>query len=121
MSILRGSTAVAVLCVGLGGCRLIIDGPVCTDMFAYGVNVTLTDADGQSVSEATVTLSEGAYVEAMEELSDGTYVGAGERAGTYTLTIEAEGFESVAIEGIFVDEDECHVIPVSREVTLVAQ
>ncbi len=121
MRILRVLTVVAVLCVGLGGCDVVNDDPVCTDIFAYGVNVTLTDADGQPVLRATVTLAEGTYVETMEELSDGNYAGAGERAGTYTLTIEAEGFEPVTIEGIFVDADECHVIPVSREVTLAAQ
>lgn len=120
MRALRGLTAVAVLCVGSGGCGVIIGPPVCTTEFVYGLNVTLTNADGQPVSGATVTLSEGAYVETMEELSDGTYVGAGERAGTYTLTVEAGAFEPVTIEGIFVDTNECHVIPVLRDVTLVA-
>ena len=83
--------------------------------------MTLTDAGEQPVSGATITLAEGEYVETMVEMSDGSYAGAGERAGTYTLTIEAEGFEPVTIEDIFVDADECHVIPVSREVTLVAR
>lgn len=80
MRVLRGLTAVAVLCVGLGGCGVFIDPPVCTMEFVYGVNVTLTDAGGQPVSGATVTLAEGAYVETMEELSDGTYAGAAEQA-----------------------------------------
>ena len=55
------------------------------------------------------------------EVQPGVYVGAGERAGTYTLTVEAEGFEPVTIEDIVVEADECHVIGVSREVTLTAR
>ena len=40
---------------------------------------------------------------------------AGERVGTYTSTIEAEGFEPVTIEDIVIETDECHVIGVTRE------
>ena len=58
------------------------------------------------------------------ELGDfqpGGYLGAGERAGTYTLTVDADGFETAVIEDIVVDADICHVIPVTREVSLAAR
>ena len=48
----------------------------------------------------------------------GEYVGAGERAGTYILTIVADGFEMVTVDDIFVDADECHVVGVSRQISL---
>lgn len=114
--IARYSTILALMC---GGC---FDGNVaCTDMFAYGVNVTLTDADtGEPVTGATLTLTEGDYTEVMDELEEGSFAGAGERAGTYSLVVEVAGFETVTIGDITVDEDECHVIPVSRAIELTA-
>lgn len=109
---------VAMIGVFTWGCVPVNDGVVCTAVFVYGVNVTVADENGNPVSGATLTLTDGDYTEVMEEFEPGTYVGAGERAGTYSLTVEAEGFESTIIEGIAVDEDECHVIGVTREVTL---
>ena len=101
-------------------CRWIDDPVVCTDIFVYGINVTLTDAEtGQPIEGATLTLTEGSYSETMESfLGSGQYVGAGERAGTYTLTAEADGYESTTVTNIFVDADECHVIPVTLTVEL---
>ena len=104
----------------LAGC-LTDDGGdvVCTEIFVSGVNATVTNADTGGVIEGvTLTLTEGDYTETMMELSPGNYAGAGERAGTYTLTVEAEGFETQTIEDIVVDADECHVIPVSETVGL---
>ena len=114
----------ACLLVLVVGCPFVAWPPggdiVCTEIFVYGVNVTVTDANGDPITGATLTLTEGTYVETMQELQAGSYAGAGERAGTYTLTVEAAGFVTQTLDNIVVDEDECHVIPVSREVTLVA-
>ncbi len=94
-------------------------GIACTEIFVYGVNVTVTDADsGDPVLGATLTLTEDEFTETLIEMSDGAYAGAGERAGTYTLTVAASGFASQTIDNIVVTEDECHVIPVSRDVAL---
>lgn len=101
-------------------CGLIFDGAVCTAVFVYGLNVTVVDENGDPVSGATLTLTEGDYSEVMEELRPGEYAGAGERRGTYTLAVEADGFEPVTIEDIVIDADACHVIPVARDVTLTA-
>ena len=35
-----------------------------------------------------------------------------------TLTVEAPGFEPVTVESIVIEADECHVIGVTRDVTL---
>lgn len=90
----------------------------CTEIFVSGVNVSVTDQDGQPVTGAVLTLTEGDFSETMEDLGDGEYAGAGERAGTYTLTVDADGFETATVENIVVGADECHVIPEARDVTL---
>lgn len=119
---MRGLLAVSLLLVL--GCPLVHflpgGGIVCTEVFVYGVSLTLTDAAGAPITGANVTLTDGSFSETMEEIGSGMYVGAGERAGTYDMLIEAEGFTGQTISGITVDEDECHVITVAREVTLDA-
>ena len=95
-------------------------GPFCTAIYGYGLNVTVTDVNGITVPGATLTLTDGAHTETMEEHAAGIYAGAGERAGTYTLRVEADGFVTQTITDIVIDADECHVIPVARDVELTA-
>ena len=100
-----------------------IDGVPCTELYAYGLTVRLSDAaTGDPISGATLVLTEGAYVETMQELSaefnPGAYVGAGERPGRYTLTVQAEGYQSTVIEDIVVIADICHVIGRALDVEL---
>jgi hypothetical protein len=42
-------------------------------------------------------------------------VGAGERAGTYAVTVTATGYAEWTTSGVVVTADECHVIPVRLE------
>ena len=56
----------------------------------------------------------------MIESNPGEYIGAGERAGMYSLTVVADGFETITVDAIFVDADECHVIGVSKQIALQA-
>ena len=101
------------------GCPIDGGGTICTLQFVYGVNATVTHADtGEVIEGATLTLTEGEYSETMQELSPGNYAGAGERAGSYTLTVEADGFDTQTIEDIVIDADECHVIPVAENIAL---
>ena len=94
-------------------------GPVCTANFAYGVNATVTDAvTGEPVADATLILSAGSYQETMQAFPDGDFVGAGERAGTYTLTASAPGYQDLTIDSIVVTADECHVRGVHVDVPL---
>ncbi len=91
----------------------------CTDLFAYGVNVTVTNAaTGQPVNNATLTLTEGAYNEVLQLIPTGDYVGAGERAGTYTLTATAPGFQPQTTNDIVVTAGRCHVEGVHLDVAL---
>ena len=116
---MRGFLPVSATCLFTAGCGIIPNGVICTDIFVYGVNITVANENGDPVSGAALTLTEGDDSEILEELQPGVYVGAGERAGTYTLTVEADGFEGATIENLVVDADVCHVIPINREVTLV--
>ncbi len=115
---------VSLVTLFLVGCPPIFDGVICTEIFAYGLNATVTDGNGDPVAGATLTLVEGDYTETMIEIDPmgqtGVYVGAGERAGTYSLTIEAEGFDTITLDDIAIDADECHVIPVGLTLSLTA-
>lgn len=97
-------------------------GVVCTQVYVYGITVTLQDAQtGAAVSNATVTLTDGSYTEAMGELSPGNYAGAGERPGNYTIRVQAGGYQEVVVVDVSVTSDICHVIPVQRTISLQPQ
>ena len=122
---MRALLLISTACVMLPKCGCIFGGPVCTAQFVYGLTVNVTDESGDPVTGATLTLTEGDFVEVIPgppgsglELEGGVYLGAGERPGTYTLTVEAPGFEPVTVESIVIEADECHVIGVTRDVTL---
>ena len=105
----------------LSSCTLP-DPIACTALYAYGVSATVTDQEtGAPIDNATLTLVDGAYEEDMESYQSGEFVGAGERAGTYTLTADAPGYQSRTIEDIVVTADVCHVHGVHLDVELSPQ
>jgi len=115
-----------VLTIGLlmmlpatAGCGLAFPG-ACTLEAVYGVNVSLTDTAGEPITDAVLVLTDGNYQETMEELRPGDYAGAVERAGEYSLSIDADGFDPVMLEGLTVSAGRCHVVPVSRNVVLTS-
>jgi hypothetical protein len=116
---MRICTLLLTALIPLAGCIVVVDEPVCTALYAYGVTATVIDADtGTLIDNATLTLTEGDYTEVMEMDPSGDYVGAGERAGTYTLTATAPGYQQKVTENIVVTADECHVIGVHVYVPL---
>jgi hypothetical protein len=108
--ILRRSLAsVLVLPVLLAGCD-VTDPGACTAEIRYGISVEVYNlADGRPVVEGLAgVLQEGEYSEEMS-VRENLVQGAPERAGTYDLTITAEGYETLRQNGISVRENECHV------------
>jgi hypothetical protein len=109
------------------------DGVVCTDLYAYGLNVTVVGGandpgvsnlilppdDGDLVPVAlcyaTVVATDGDYKETLSCYSnDGVNCqcqGAGERPGSYTVT--ATLGDMVEEQEVVVTADECHVMPES--------
>jgi hypothetical protein len=103
-------------------CTILPDPIACTAIYAYGITATVTDQDtGSPIPGATLTLTDGVYVEEMESFQTGDFVGAGERAGTYSLTATAPGYQSLAIDDIVVTADICHVHGVHVDVELSPQ
>ena len=92
----------------------------CTEVFVYGLNVTVKDANTSSfiTENITITARDGEYEEQLTLEGIDYFLGAGERPGNYVLEITAEGYEDYTSEIIQVDSDECHVIPEVLEIVL---
>jgi hypothetical protein len=98
------------------------DDVACTMMYVYGVSAEATNAQtGATITNATLTLRDGNYIEVMQSITPGEFFGAGERPGTYSLTAQASGFQGVTVENIVVKSDPCHVIPVTVQVAMQPQ
>ena len=92
------------------GCSQQADPPICTALYAYGLTVTAVDASsGDSLTVTPMGIArEGEFSDTMEILGN-RLMGAGERAGTYDITVTAPGYARWDTTGIVVTADECHV------------
>lgn len=113
----------ASLCLlGLGPASGCVIERACTTLYAFGVSATVRDArSGAPISGATLVLVDGTYRETMTSFGvAGSYAGAGERAGTYTLTATANGYQPSAPRTVVVTEDAegCHVVGQSVTIEL---
>ena len=95
----------------------------CTDVFVYGLNVSVKDAATNATLQEGVLVKavDGSYVETLqnEESTSTVFVGAGERAGNYVLTVSKPGYETYTSGVITLTADDCHVIP--KEIAVVLQ
>jgi len=85
----------------------------CTDEFVPGLIVKVTNGtNGAGITEGiTVTASDGTYIEELDGLPQvQEFRGAGERVGTYTITVTGNGYEPYVSEAVTVTRDDCHVI-----------
>jgi hypothetical protein len=111
--------------VVISGCDINDGGFMCSDEYVYGPRADIVCpglSDPSEWSGEIRLLSEG-YEEELEvrpRPEDGRFVafGAGERPGTYKLTVESPGYKSWEQEGIRVSEKTCHVDQVSVTVEL---
>jgi hypothetical protein len=90
-------------------------GVMCTMLYAYGITVMVVDsASGDSIrSGAMLIARDGAYADTVRQGS-GAPIGstlstAGERPGTYSLTVLKSGYQQWTRSGMKVTKDECHV------------
>lgn len=97
----------------------------CTDIFVYGLNVTVKDSLANEILQEGVIVKavDGIYEETLqsEQSTSAVFVGAGERAGNYVLTVSKPGYETYTSGVITLTADECHVIPKEVAVALVAE
>ena len=94
----------------------------CTTQFVYGLNIIVLDATtGNPIfQDIEVKAVDGTYQEILELVpsSEYAFVGAGERAGTYVVTVTKAGYQTYTSAPIVLTRDECHVIPQSLTVNL---
>lgn len=94
--------------------------PECTAMAAASVNMTVQDEASAPIADADATYSvDGAEAEPCEHMVGGDYVCGWERAGSFEIRVQREGFAE-AVEQVEVKAGECHVEGVQLTVTLVA-
>jgi hypothetical protein len=112
------------LCLVLASCSkddttTPMDEP-CTEVFVYGLVITVNDAaTGAGLNQVVITAREPSYSEVLVATSSaGVYQGAGERVGSYTLTVEKDGYQTVVTDVITVEANECHVITQARTFSL---
>ncbi len=98
------------------------DGVVCTEEARAGLVVRVKDSQTSEfiTNGITVTAQDGSYTEELENyLGNVEFTGAFERAGTYTITVEGDVYETFTTEPVTVTEDVCHVI--TEDVTITLQ
>src|SRR5450756_936501 len=73
---------------------------VCTASFEYGMSIYVRDsASGAGLANgSTVVVRDGSFLDSLAATSatpsDGPFLSAGERAGTYTMTVLHNGFQT---------------------------
>ncbi|MBA3645263.1 MAG: carboxypeptidase regulatory-like domain-containing protein [Gemmatimonadaceae bacterium] len=114
----------AIGCLVLSACSQNSPQPIiCTALFAYGITVTVVDSvtGAPAASGAVLVARDGAYTDSVPAQADSpntsSVAAAGERAGTYTVTISKPGYKPWTQSGVTVTKDECHV----RGVALTAK
>ena len=119
---MRGAGTIGVCFAAMAGigCSETLPGPVCTADFRYGLSITVLDGAGGPAAEGAIgTAVEGSYQETLEVFGPDAMVGAGERPGTYDITVSKTGHMTWSAQNVTVTADECHVIPVSLEANLI--
>ena len=86
---------------------------------AVSVDVRDSIAGAPAGRGARIIARDGAFADTAKHTSqyEGPYALARERAGTYTVTVEQDGYRLWSRGGVRVTRDECHV----RTVSLVAR
>jgi hypothetical protein len=95
--------------------------PVCTLEFRYGLSVYVNDSlTGTAIaSGASLVVRDGAFKDSVShpsgrpELNAFPLLTAGERAGTYQISVSKPGYLPWSRSSVRITANECHVNPVS--------
>ncbi len=96
-------------------------GVACSQLYVFGIALKVQNAvTGAPVTDsASVLVTDGSYVESYGYLGpagqplSGMISAAGERAGTYSISIRKTGFMPYDTAGVKVTRNSCHVNPVA--------
>lgn len=106
------------------GCDAVApDGILCTAQAVAAVSVDVRDSVSGSPAGrgALIVARDGAYADTVVFTSvDGPYGLAYERAGSYTVTVQQQGYRVWSESGVDVSKDICHVQPVRLKARLQA-
>jgi hypothetical protein len=102
------------------GCSLI-SAPVCTDEYVHAVDVQVVDSvsGAMAASGAQLVARDGVFADSMSypanraDLEAFSLHAAGERAGTYAVTLRKSGYRDWTRANVQVAKDACHVTTVS--------
>jgi len=112
----------SVLLISFTSCKIEDDDQIaCTEQFVYGLNVVLKDATTSNIinTDVEVIATDGDYEETLMTTSGyDSFFGAGERAGTYIITVTSANYDTFTSDPITLTRDVCHVIPKVLEFTL---
>jgi hypothetical protein len=115
-------TLLGALALAVSSCDLLDNGDrICTANFVHGLHVIVQDslAGTPAASGARLIARDGAYADtatvppAAEDPDNWVLRAAGERPGTYTVTVEKSGFVTWQRSNVVVamDDYDCHVVP----------
>ena len=114
--------ATVLVFAALTGCE---DNPqyACTDEWVYGLRVEVRDAvtGAPAAAGALIVARDGSYADTLQIADSLLAFGAGERGGTYSLTITKTGYRTWQSSDIRVTRNECHVNPVIVQVELMKE
>ena len=113
-------TALSLALVASTACDAITGGQICTTEARPAVSVDVRDSTtgAPAVRNAIIVASLGAFADtASSSIFDGPYGLAHERPGTYTVTVQKQGYRQWSLSGVRVTKGECHV----RTASLVAR
>ena len=118
--------ATAGVCLSLlvGSCQALGITKACTDEARAGIRLSLMELGGSPLETdgVTVTVTDGSFAESRVvpgDRADVPVLLAFERAGTYSITVTADGYDVWTSEGVRVTrEDSCHVATTSVEAAL---
>lgn len=113
----RSTLLPLVITLASSTCNLVPGSTVCTLQAIAAVSVDVRDSVTNTAAGrgARIIARDGVFADTAKIANayDGPYGLAYERAGTYTVTVEQQGYRPWSRTGVSVTRDECHVRPVS--------